>query len=137
MNTKLCIAMVLLAASSSGQAMEPGGAPVPTSVSALTGCWEGQGAVMGKAVAIAVNAYPIVQEPCWRWKQPAARWQILRTNMQRTWSLAVPESRLAQRRDQSSGIGRTVSAVRSRPWDAGKAGRAGSTSLTNILMMPL
>jgi hypothetical protein len=62
MNTKLCIAMVLLAASSSGQAMEPGGAPVPTSVSALTGCWEGQGAVMGKAVAIAVNAYPIVQD---------------------------------------------------------------------------
>jgi hypothetical protein len=59
---KPCIAMVMLAASSTGSALEAGVMPVPTSVNALGGCWEGQGTVMGKAVAIAVNAYPIVQD---------------------------------------------------------------------------
>jgi hypothetical protein len=59
---KPCIAMVMLAASSTGNALESGVMPVPTSVNALGGCWEGQGTVMDKAVAIAVNAYPIVQD---------------------------------------------------------------------------
>jgi hypothetical protein len=59
---KSCIAMVMLAASSTGGALEAGVMPVPTSVNALEGCWGGQGTVMGKAVAIAVNAYPIVQD---------------------------------------------------------------------------
>lgn len=59
---KLCIAAVLLAAPSAGWGMEPGGTPVPASVRALAGCWQGEGTVMGKAVAIAVNAYPIVQD---------------------------------------------------------------------------
>lgn len=59
---KLCIVAVLLAAPSAGWGMEPGGTPVPASVRALNGCWQGEGSVMGKAVAIAVNAYPIVQD---------------------------------------------------------------------------
>lgn len=35
---------------------------MPTSVSALIGCWEGDGEVSGKRVAVAVNAYPILDE---------------------------------------------------------------------------
>ena len=60
---RLCwTATALLAASSASRAAEPGSIPVPASVLALTGCWEGRGEVMGKSVAIAVNAYPIVQD---------------------------------------------------------------------------
>lgn len=59
---KLCIVAVLLAAPSAGWGMEPSGTPVPASVRALTGCWQGEGSVMGKAVAVALNAYPIVQD---------------------------------------------------------------------------
>lgn len=40
---------------------EPDVAPLPASITALSGCWEGSGDVMGKPVAIAINAYPIVQ----------------------------------------------------------------------------
>lgn len=55
-------AIILLAASSTAQSAEPGATPVPAAVLALTGCWEGDGEVMGKRVAVAVSAYPIVQD---------------------------------------------------------------------------
>jgi hypothetical protein len=42
------------------QAAEPGAIPVPQSVVALSGCWSGRGAVMGKSVTITINAHPIV-----------------------------------------------------------------------------
>ncbi|UYY57964.1 hypothetical protein [Sphingomonas sp. S2-65] len=57
---KLCVAAALLAASSAAPAAEPAATPVPASVRALSGCWEGRGEVMGKAVAVAISAYPIV-----------------------------------------------------------------------------
>ena len=60
---KLCGAAAVLAGLSSvAHAAEPGATSMPTAVSALAGCWEGRGEVMGKAVAIAVNAYPIVHD---------------------------------------------------------------------------
>lgn len=34
---------------------------IPPAVFALSGCWQGEGAVMGKPVAIALTAYPIVE----------------------------------------------------------------------------
>ncbi|WP_380779759.1 hypothetical protein [Sphingomonas sp. R86520] len=58
---KLCCVAALFAMSSAGRTAEPSASPVPASVDALNGCWEGQGDVMGKPVAIAVSAYPIVQ----------------------------------------------------------------------------
>jgi hypothetical protein len=58
---KLWCAAALLAISSAGRTAEPSASPVPASIYALDGCWEGRGDVMGKPVAIAVSAYPIVQ----------------------------------------------------------------------------
>lgn len=62
MTGKRCMLSILLATSAAAQSAEPGTAPVPPSVAALTGCWEGQGEVRGKPVAIAISAYPIVQD---------------------------------------------------------------------------
>lgn len=59
---KLCCVATLALALSPAQAAEPGTTPVPPAVRALTGCWEGRGEVMRKPVAIAVSAYPIVQD---------------------------------------------------------------------------
>ncbi|WP_332660530.1 hypothetical protein [Brevundimonas sp.] len=40
-------------------AQEPDGAPVPDEVKALAGCWSGSGSVMGKPVAIGLDARSI------------------------------------------------------------------------------
>ncbi|WP_294390548.1 hypothetical protein [uncultured Sphingomonas sp.] len=56
-----CAAMVLLAGASAAHSAEPDAAPIPASVSALTGCWEGRGEVMSKPVVIFITAYPIVR----------------------------------------------------------------------------
>jgi hypothetical protein len=53
---------VLLVMSTTAHSAEQGTSPVPGPVLALSGCWEGRGDVMSKPVAIAVNAYPIVQD---------------------------------------------------------------------------
>ena len=54
----LAIAMSLMPALALGA--EPGAAPIPAPVTALAGCWDGRGEVMGKSVKIAVRAAPIV-----------------------------------------------------------------------------
>ena len=56
------VTMLLLAMPGAAGSAEPGAAPVPAAVIALSGCWTGKGAVMGKPVAIALSAYPIVQD---------------------------------------------------------------------------
>lgn len=42
-------------------AQEPGAAPVPVEISALAGCWRGDGEVMGKPVLLTLSARPITQ----------------------------------------------------------------------------
>lgn len=51
-------AALTVALASAAQAQEPGAAPVPTAVTALAGCWRGTGSVMGKPVAVTLNARP-------------------------------------------------------------------------------
>ncbi|WP_220093256.1 hypothetical protein [Swingsia samuiensis] len=43
------------------EAAEPGSIPVPASITSLTGCWHGEGEVMGKPVTITIVAKSIVQ----------------------------------------------------------------------------
>lgn len=57
-----CAAMTLVGVSSAAYSAEPSATPVPQPVTALSGCWEGRGEVMGKPVTIAVIAKPIVQD---------------------------------------------------------------------------
>ncbi|MFN7109751.1 MAG: hypothetical protein ACK4MY_16150 [Brevundimonas sp.] len=45
----------------SAYAQEPGAVPVPQEVSALAGCWQGTGSVMGKPVSITLAAKPITE----------------------------------------------------------------------------
>lgn len=52
---------LLAGAATCAFAQEPGAAPVPEQVAALSGCWEGVGSVMGKAVSIALAAKPITE----------------------------------------------------------------------------
>ena len=42
-------------------AQEPEGAPVPLEVKAIAGCWDGSGSVLGKPVAVALNARSITE----------------------------------------------------------------------------
>jgi hypothetical protein len=59
---RLCLALaanvVVVAASN---AAEPGAASIPSSVSALKGCWRGVGEAVGKRVLVALSAKPILQ----------------------------------------------------------------------------
>lgn len=57
-----CAAGALLSTSSQAHSAAPSAPPAPSAVTALEGCWEGRGAVMGKPVVIAVTAKPIVQD---------------------------------------------------------------------------
>ncbi|MBM9402849.1 hypothetical protein JUN65_14805 [Gluconacetobacter azotocaptans] len=54
-------ATIVLAASVANAA-EPGAAQLLPAVSALKGCWQGDGEVMGKPVTITLSAKPIVQD---------------------------------------------------------------------------
>lgn len=56
----VCVAAMLAMPSVSAAADRPA-TPIPASVAALSGCWEGRGEVNGKPVAIFVAAYPIVR----------------------------------------------------------------------------
>ncbi len=53
----IAAALALLPLPASAQDMSK----IPPAVFALSGCWQGEGAVMGKPVTIALTAYPIVE----------------------------------------------------------------------------
>jgi hypothetical protein len=57
-----CAVTVSAATLSDAHCAELASSPVPPSVMVLEGCWEGSGDVTGKPVALAVNAYLIVQD---------------------------------------------------------------------------
>jgi hypothetical protein len=53
------MALALLSAGGVAHAQDPSPAPIPAQVRALEGCWQGNGAVMGKSVVISLSARPI------------------------------------------------------------------------------
>jgi hypothetical protein len=55
------IACLFAGMTPSAYAQEPGAVPVPQEVSALAGCWQGTGSVMGKPVSISLAAKPITE----------------------------------------------------------------------------
>ncbi len=52
-------AALTVALASAAKAQEPGAAPLPAAVAALEGCWRGAGSVMGKPVAVTLDARPV------------------------------------------------------------------------------
>lgn len=56
----LLLALSASMAAAAARAEDPPPAPPPAEVSALAGCWKGEGTVMGKPVSIALAARPIV-----------------------------------------------------------------------------
>jgi hypothetical protein len=60
---RLCVVVLFLMLSVSGPAFaqDPAPAVVPAQVRALEGCWEGEGLVMSKPVAVALTARPITE----------------------------------------------------------------------------
>ncbi len=60
---RVCVALsfLMLSASAPAFAQDPAPAVVPGQVRALEGCWQGEGLVMGKPVAIALTARPITE----------------------------------------------------------------------------
>lgn len=87
---------------------------MPTSVNALGGCWVGQGTVMDKAVAIAVNAYPIVQDAMLAVEAASSALADPQDQYAAHLVLAEAASRPKPGLTLSLDIGRTVLAGRSR-----------------------
>lgn len=54
-------ACLLTGTTTSVLAQEPVATPVPSQISALAGCWQGAGSVMGKPVLISLKAKPITE----------------------------------------------------------------------------
>jgi hypothetical protein len=59
-SSAIALALSLTAGSASAQDAPP--PQLPAQVTALTGCWQGTGEVMGKPVAITLTARPIVED---------------------------------------------------------------------------